>query len=217
MSDPTPPSDEPGRAEVTELLDQLRGGDERAMDRLLPLVYGELRRIARGQRRRNVRPSDTLGTTALVHEAYLKLARHADSLQNRDHFFAVAATAMRQLLVDRARRHLSDKRGGGAPRLSLDDEERSIDQLLSDDGDADRVTAEAHLVVDLDRALRALEQQEPRYLRVVECKFFAGMTAAETAVALGTSERTVRRDWLKARVWLELYLQPESGGAAAPG
>lgn len=213
MPDPTPPP-EATRAEVTQLLDQLRDGDGSAMDRLLPLVYGELRRIARGQRRRNLRPSETLGTTALVHEAYLKLARHADNLQNREHFFAVAATAMRQLLVDRARRHLSEKRGGNAPKLSLDDDERPLDHLLSGDGDADQVTAEATFVVDLDRALRALAKEEPRYLQVVECKFFAGMTAQETATALGTSERTVRRDWLKARVWLELHLQADD--AATP-
>lgn len=198
-------SDDRQSADVTQLLDELRAGDESALDRLLPIVYDELRRIAHGQRRRNLRPGETLDTTALVHEAYFKLATAASKLENREHFYAVAATAMRQLLVDRARRHLSQKRGGDVPKLSLDDQERPLEHLLA--GEGDRVTEEAVFVVDLDRALRDLARENERYLRIVECRFFAGMTALETARALELSERTVRRDWLKARVWLELYFQ----------
>ncbi len=201
-----PASSPPPSDDVTRLLSELRGGDASAFERLLPLVYSELRRIARSQRRRNARPSETLATTALVHEAYLKLLRSDSKFHNREHFYAVAATAMRQLLVDQARKHLSEKRGGNMHRISLDDDKPALDQMLAEDDDAERVAAQAAFLVDLDDALAQLGREEPRCLRVVECRFFGGMTAGETAAALEIAERTVQRDWIKARVWLELRL-----------
>ena len=172
-------------ASITALLADLRAGRREAFDQIVPLVYHELRRTAR--RELAVRPSDTLSTTALVHELYLKFARsqHAD-WQDRAHFLGVAAVAMRHILVDHARRHLAEKRGGNTRVVTLDD------TLVASDEQADAL-------LELHEALAQLATLDERLARVVECRFFGGMTEQETAVALGVTERTVRRDWVKAR------------------
>jgi RNA polymerase sigma factor (TIGR02999 family) len=163
----------------------MRTGQIEGFEELLPLVYDELRHIAR--RELSVRPSDTLCTTALVHELYLKLAgrERADGL-DRTHLLAVSAVAMRYILVDRARHRRAEKRGGARRRVTLDD-----DAIASDD--------QAESLLELDDALTRLGELDPRLVRVVELRFFGGMSEQETAAALGVTERTVRRDWVKAR------------------
>lgn len=174
---------------VTELLAAHRGGDAGAFERMIPIVYADLRRLARAQLRR-MRPGATLDTTALVHEAYLKLVDQDRAVfQDRGHFLAVSAIAMRQLLVDHARHKGRDKRGGGAAH-------DPIDEL------ADRIGRDAREILELDLALGRLADVEPRLARVVECRYFAGLSEAETAEALGVSLRTAQREWLKARAWL---------------
>ena len=188
-----------GEAEVHALLRRLREGDEAALDELLPLVYRELSRIAHHQRRRI--GGFGVNTTALVHEAYLKLSSAKNQrFEDRGHFFAVAATAMRQLLIDEAKKHAAQKRGGGVRPISLDDVEVGIE-------------TQAEGLLALDRALRALYRVDPRLLRVVECRFFGGLTERETADVLGVTDRTVRRDWVKARAWLAVHMDAPSAGA----
>ena len=174
---------------VTELLLELRGGGAEAVDRLYPLVYDELRRIA-GRAFRRERSDHTLGTTGLVHEAYLRLADQT-RLEYRDrvHFYAVAARAMRRILVDHARRHRAVKRGGGKVVIALDEAVLPVE---------DRAEA----LVALDEALHDLEELDPRLGQVVQCRFFGGLTEEETGEVLGVTARTVRRDWLKAKGWL---------------
>ncbi len=181
--------------DVTVLLQAHAQGDPEAFDRLVGLVYHDLRRIARLQRRR-LRPGDTLDTTALVHEAYVKLVdQSSPDWSNRGHFLAVIATAMRQVLIDYARGRLRQKRGGGATPVALD----GIDVAAHD---------EASHFVAIDEALRELGATEPRLVKVVECRFFAGYSEAETAEALGLSLRTVQRDWLRARAALRELVRP---------
>ena len=177
------------------------GTDAAALERVLPLVYGELRRIARRELRRE-RSDHTLSTTALVNEAYLKLVDQTRAgWTNRAHFLAVAAQAMRRILVDYARRHRAAKRGGAQRPLTLDD--------AAPGGDAATVADErAELLVALDGALTQLAELDPRLARVVECRFFGGLTEQETAAALGITDRTVRRDWVKAKGWLYQALAP---------
>ena len=185
----------PAAGEVTVLLQAHAQGDAQALDRLVGLVYHDLRRIARSQRRR-FRPGDTLDTTALVHEAYVKLVdQSAPQWVDRGHFLAVIATAMRQVVIDHARGRLRQKRGGGIVPVSLDD----VDVAARDDA--------AHFVA-IDEALRELAATEPRLVKVVECRFFAGYSEAETAEALGASLRTVQRDWLRARAALRALVTP---------
>ena len=170
---------------ITELLESLGAGQRDAFDRILPLVYHELRRTAR--RELAVRPSDTLFTTALVHELYLKFSRTPSAnWNNRAHFLRAAAIAMRHILVDRARRRTAEKRGGVHRTVTLDD------ALTAADDQAERV-------LELHDALDELALLDTRLARVVECRFFGGMTEQETAEALEITERTVRRDWVKAR------------------
>jgi RNA polymerase sigma factor (TIGR02999 family) len=172
--------------DVTGILSAVRAGDRSAVDRLFPLVYDELRRLAGGQLRRHA-PSPTLQATGLVHEAYLKMVGGAGvPAADRAHFLAIAARAMRQVLIDRARGRARQKRGGGWQQTTLSDGHRVLDVAMDD-------------VLALDRALAELE---PRQREVVEYRFFAGMEEAEIAGVLGVSERTVRRDWVKARAWL---------------
>jgi RNA polymerase sigma factor (TIGR02999 family) len=182
---------------VTDLLAALRGGDTGALDRLLPLIYEDLRRRAHGQLARR-RPGDTLSTTALVHEAYLKLAasRHRD-YQDRVHFYAVASRAMRQILVDYARRSGAEKRGGGQRAVSLD-----VEQLPDVD--------QAEELIALDEAMTQLEQLDPRLARIVELRFFGGLSVEETGEALGISPRTVKREWRKARAVLYELVRAET-------
>jgi len=193
-----PAAPQPPTGEVTRLLGQVRGGDRAAFDQLLPLVYDELRRIARGQLRRE-RREHTLFPTALVHEAYIKLIDQAAvDWQGKAHFLGVAARCMRQILVDYARRRNAEKRGGDWARTTLTHRDLGIDVPLEE-------------LVTLDAALDRLDQLDSRLRQVVEYRFFAGMTEDEIAEVLGVSTRTVQRDWLKARAWLYKELYPEVG------
>ena len=179
--------------DITTLLTALRNGDRSAMDRLLPLVYGDLHDRAHRQLAHR-RPGETLSTTALVHETYLKLAGSAaHSYQDRVHFFSVASRAMRHILVDYARHNHAGKRNGGMP-ISLDpDALAGVDR--SDE------------LIALDDALRELEQLDERLARIVELRFFGGLSVEETAEAQGISPRTVKRDWRKARAFLFRAIQ----------
>jgi len=181
---------------ITDALAALRGGDPDAMDRLVPLVYEELARIAHRQLRLEV-PGHTLSTTALVHEAYLRLvdqtrAQWADRAQ----FFGVAAHSMRRVLVDHARRHRAARRGGVHRRDIPLEALEAIDAANLAAGDR------AEILVAMDEALDRLAALDSRQARVVECRFFGGLTESETAEALGVTARTVARDWVKARGWL---------------
>jgi len=179
---------ERARPSITDLLLQVRQGSPDAMDRLFPLVYGELRRIAHRQLQ-GERPGHTLGTTGLVHETYLKLVDQTRiQWRDRGHFFALAARAMRQILVDYARRYRAQRRGGGLRRVSLTDGTAVEDQ--------------AELLLAVHEALDRLAVMNERLSQVVECRYFAGLTEEETAVALGVTARTVERDWVKAKGWL---------------
>lgn len=177
------------RSDITELLLAWRDGDREALDRLVLIVYDELRRLAHDQLRAE-HPDHTLGTTALVHEAYLRLVDNTRvQWRDRAHFFAAAAGAMRRVLVDYARRYRAAKRGGGVVALPLDDAVIPVD-------------ARADQLIALDAALDRLGTMDARLCRVVECRYFAGLSDTETAEALGVTARTVRRDWVKARGWL---------------
>ena len=184
------PSDPHGTSEpITDLLLELKGGDRNASERLFRLVYDDLRRIAHRALRRE-RPDHTLGTTGVVHEAYLRLVNQTRvEWSDRAHFYGIAAQAMRRILVDYARRHHRQKRGGGQRPVTLDDGAVSLDERS------------AHLMA-LDDALRRLAELNPRLSRVVECRFFGGLTEEEIAEATGVTVRTVKRDWAKARGWL---------------
>ena len=175
--------------QVTELLVRWREGDRAALDSLLPLVYDELRRIARHYLQ-GERPGHTLQSTALVNEAYVRLvAQDFPQWQNRAHFFAVAAQIMRQILVDHARSHRASKRGGDVYKVALDE---AMEQPQTADVD----------IIALDDALKSLAEMDPQQSRVVELRFFAGLSIEDTAEALGISSSTVKRDWVTARAWL---------------
>jgi RNA polymerase sigma factor (TIGR02999 family) len=185
---------------VTALLDRLNAGDGEALDRLFPLIYEELQLLARRQRRR-WEGDYTMNTTALVHEAYLKLVgRHTVGARGRGHFFALASRAMRHILCNYGRDRQAQKRGGGAVVLSLDGEAGAGVPLP--DPDPGRALLES-----LDQGLNALERVHPRPARVVECRFFGGLTVEETAAALDVSPRTVKRDWRFAQAWLKNALE----------
>jgi RNA polymerase sigma factor (TIGR02999 family) len=180
--------------EVTELIVAARGGDRDASDRLFAAVYADLHRIAEGQVAR--RRSDGMRATSLVHEAYFRLARpDALQLNDREHFFAVAARAMRQLVVDHARHRARDKRGGGQAALTLDD------ALPDPDGGQRDID-----VLALDQALAELAELDPDLTRLVEMRFFAGLELAEIADVTNRSERSLKRDWRRARAFLYLQL-----------
>jgi len=174
---------------ITDLLKEWSAGDRRALDRLTPLVYEELRHQATRYLRRE-RPGHTLQTTALIHEAYLRLIDAKDvNWQSRAHFFAIAANLMRRVLVEHARRRDSDKRGGSQVRVQLDEA-----LAVADETDVD--------LLAIDEALNRLTTIDPQQARVVELRFFSGLTVEETAAALGVSPKTVKRDWSVARAWL---------------
>lgn len=174
---------------VTRLLNRVQEGDRQALDELLPLIYDELHALAHRQRRRRG-GGETLNTTALVHEAYLKMVRSEDARwEDRTHFFRVAATAMRQILVDYALRQQAAKRGGGDRPLSLDEA-----FFLPEE--------KAEEVIALDEALRRLADLDERQSHIVELRYFVGFTIPETAEALGISPATVKREWTVARAWL---------------
>lgn len=191
-------------ATVTKLLRKLSAGRRDALDRLIPIVYRELRGIAHA-RLRNERAGHTLSTTALVHEAYMKLAdvRHLD-WRDRAHFFAMAGRIMRRILIDYARTRKRDKRGGDAVRIPLTE---AADVPVDWDED----------LLDLNEALTRFEAHHERPSRVVECRCFAGLSVEETAAALDISPATVKRDWSFARAWLNRELgDPGSERAKAP-
>ncbi|MGZ8377578.1 MAG: ECF-type sigma factor [Gemmatirosa sp.] len=194
----THPPAGPPAGEVTGLLQRLHAGDPAAMDQLLPLVYDELRAAARRALRRE-RAGHTLHPTDLVHEAWLKLAGGADGdWHDRAHFHGVAARAMRQVLVEQARRRLARKRGGGARHVTLGD-------------DVAARPSEDEELVALDDALARLEAVQPRLRTLVEHRYFGGLSERETAALLGVSERTVQRDWARARAWLHQHLASVAG------
>ena len=175
--------------EVTQLLIQWSNGDKAALDKLMPLIYGELRQLARHYMK-SERSGHTLQTTALVNEAYLRLInRKQVQWQNRAHFFAIAAQLMRSILVDHARSHAYAKRGGGARKIALDDAMAVSQQRATE-------------VVALDDALKRLAEIDPQQSRIVEMKFFGGLTIEETAEVLGLSPATIKREWRTAKAWL---------------
>lgn len=179
--------------EITRLLVAHRQGDEKAFAELVPLVYADLRRIARQQLAR-LRPGNTLDTTALVQEAYLKLVdQRLAELADRRHFFAIAARSMRDILVDEARRRGARKRGGATVRVPLDRLELGVDEQVD-------------ALLAIDRALTRLGELDERLIRVFECRFFAGFTEEETAHSLDLPLRTVQRDWMKSKAWLRREL-----------
>ena len=181
---------EPAPQVVTQLLQEWSRGDQTALDKLIPIVYDELRRQAANYMRRE-RPGQSLQTTALVHEAYLRLVdQQAVEWQNRNHFFAIAAHVMRRVLVDHARRHQAVKRGGNDLKL-----------LPLDDTEAARDVEEIDLV-SLDQALERLALLDEQQSRVVELRFFSGLSVEETAEVLNVSARTVKREWRVAKAWL---------------
>jgi RNA polymerase sigma-70 factor (ECF subfamily) len=179
---------QPSPKDVTKLLAEWSKGDSAALEALMPLVYSELRRLA-SQYLSREKQSHTLSPTALVHEAYLRLVNQKVTWQNRAHFFGVAASMMRRILVDHARSHLYAKRGGGALTLTLDEaiatpRQREVDLLALDD------------------ALDSLAKLDERQSRMVELRFFGGLTIEETSEVMGVSAPTVKREWASARAWL---------------
>ncbi|MGA9885511.1 MAG: sigma-70 family RNA polymerase sigma factor [Candidatus Acidiferrales bacterium] len=184
---------------IDRLLAEWGQGNEQARDELIPVVYGELRRMAR-RHLWNERPDHTLQSAALVNEAYLRLVRQrAPQWQNRAHFFGVAAQLMRHILVDHARNRLAAKRGAGAPRLTLDPD---ITPFQKSDVD----------LLALDDALRKLTALDPQQGNLIEIRFFGGLSIEETAVVMSISPATVKREWVTARAWLkrELRRNPEA-------
>jgi RNA polymerase sigma factor (TIGR02999 family) len=191
-------------SDVTRILDALAGGDSRAADDLLPLVYAELRRLAARKLARE-KPGQTLDATALVHEAYLRLVGGAErSWTGRGHFFAAAAEAMRRILVDRARRRRRDRHGGGRRRVALTDAVATAD----DDPDA---------VLDLDATLTRLASEDGPAAAVAKLRLFAGLSIEEAAAALGQSRPAAYRHWTYARAWLRDALgeKPETNSPSA--
>ena len=186
----------PSSAQINRLLVDWGHGDQEARDALVPLIYKELRRIAR-RHLGHERPDHTLQSAALVNEAYLRLVgQKPPEWQNRAHFFGVAAQMMRHILVDHARNRLAAKRGAGAPRLSL-----NLDIALPQKPELD--------LVALDGALNKLAALDPRESRLIELRFFGGLSIEETAVVLGISARTVKREWATARAWLRLEMKKD--------
>ncbi|MEF8940660.1 MAG: sigma-70 family RNA polymerase sigma factor [Salinivenus sp.] len=190
-----------GHGEITELLKAHTAGDSDALNDLFPLVYDELRRMAH-RRMRGERAGHTLGTTALVHEAYLELVDLTRvDWQDRSHFFAISAQVMRNVLVDYAVKRTAEKRGGNRDRVPLREEDAVHEVNLAD-------------VLAVHQALKRLEEIDERQARVVECRFFGGLTIDETSEALDVSPATVGRDWRVARAWLNRELTTEEGGDA---
>jgi RNA polymerase sigma factor (TIGR02999 family) len=186
--------------DVTDLLLRWSTGDRAALESLTPVVYDDLRRLARALLSRE-RPEHTLSATALVHEVYLRLVdQRRVQWQNRAHFFGAAAAIMRRVLVDHARARASDKRGGSVVKIAMEEGTALVEGLAEE-------------ILDLDAALDALADLDPRKAQVVQMKFFAGMTSQETAAALGVSDATVERDWTTARAWLisHMHGRPTAG------
>ena len=181
-------------SDLTQILERVEQGDQRAAEELLPLVYDELRRLA-GHRMANEVQGHTLQPTALVHEAWLRLAReNHNQFENRSHFFAAAAEAMRRILIEHARRKSAQRRGGGLERVDL--EQIDIPEKATD-----------ATLVRVNEALAALEREDARAAELVKLRFFAGLSVEQAALALGVTDRTARRDWRFARAWLANALQ----------
>ena len=181
---------------VGRLLEEAGGGDREAFDALVPLVYDELRVLARRQRRR-WQGDETLDTTALIHEAYLRLVdQSSPQWSSRPHFLAVASRAMRQVLLDYAKRQMAAKRGGTRRAVPL----HEVEEAMLARGSMGEAHTEALIAVE--EALRRLEQHDPLHGRVVECRFYGGLTIEDTAEALGVSPATVKRRWALAQAWL---------------
>ncbi|HKY61022.1 MAG TPA: sigma-70 family RNA polymerase sigma factor [Gemmatimonadota bacterium] len=198
----------PRQETVTRLLADLRAGDRGAFDDLLPLVYNELHQAAERQRRR-WQGDETLNTTSLVHEAYLRLVdQTAPAWQSRAHFLAVASRAMRQILINYAKRKSTAKRGGGSRPVPIHEIETALRQA------EDPSEARDEALVALDHSLRRLESLDERQSRIVECRFFGGMTIEDTAEALGISPATVKRSWATAQAWLYRDLKQALEGSA---
>lgn len=195
------------RSDVTRLLTAWGGGDQEAFDQLGPVIYDELRRLARGQMRRE-RQRGTLQTTALVHEAFLRLTgQNQVAWESRGHFYAIAARMMRRVLVDFARRRSGKKRGGDVPRIPLDEAPEITSQPADD-------------VLAVHDALESLSAVDGRKAQMVELRFFGGLSIDETAEILGVSPGTVMRDWTLAKAWLQREIRgesPSSTGLATPG
>lgn len=188
----------PSDADVSALLAELGGGNEAAAEKLVPLVYMELKRLARAYMRRE-RPDHTLQTTALVHEAYLRLVRQEDvRWQGRSHFFGIAARVMRRILIDHARGHLRQKRGGVVVVVPLDEA-----LVFSPDHSQE--------LLRLDEALDRLAKLDARQSHIVELRFFGGLSVEETAECLGISQKTVKRDWAVAKAWLHAEVRGQNG------
>jgi RNA polymerase sigma-70 factor (ECF subfamily) len=189
------------REDVTALLGQLAKGNDTAASKLIPIVYDELHRLAAGYMRRE-RKDHTLQPTALVHEAYLKLIKQRSvDWQGRAHFFGIAAQIMRRILVDHARGHMRDKRGGGAIPVPLEEAHVFSPEQSSE-------------VVKLDASLERLAKFDPRQSRIVELRFFGGLTVEQTAELLGISAKTVKRDWSMAKAWLHGDMKTSHGDPA---
>lgn len=195
---------ETSTGELTRLLQDCSNGSREAVDRLLPLVYAELRRLAHSYLKHE-RPDHTLQTTALVHEAYLKLIdQRSVNWQNRAQFFALSAQAMRRILIDSARRHMASKRGSGSAKISLD-------EAATFSGE----TANESLLA-LDMALQELEKVDAEQSRIVELRYFGGLTIEETAEVLQSSPATVKREWTMARAWLYQAMTGSPESVAEP-
>jgi len=194
--------DHPNPSAVTEMLAAVSRGDQLAAERLLPVIYHELRRLARA-RMANLRPGQTLQPTALVHEAYVRLVGDGhQGWDNRGHFFAAAAGAMRDILVEQARRRASQKRGGDRQRVDID----AVDPPIAEPSEE---------LLAIHEALQHLEAEDSRKRQLVNLRYFAGMSNEETAVALGVSVGTVERDWRFVRAWLKRVLNPDGPGNSA--
>ena len=193
------------RGDVTMLLRELKNGNQHAEEKLIPLVYNELRKLAGGYMRRE-RSDHTLQATALVHEAYLKLIEQHVDWQGRAHFFGIAAQMMRRILIDHARAHLRDKRGGGAIEVQLEDAVVFAPERASE-------------LLRLDASLDRLAKRDERQGKIVELRFFAGLTVEETAKVLGISDKTVKREWSMAKAWLhgDLKQNANTAGELAKG
>jgi RNA polymerase sigma factor (TIGR02999 family) len=190
--------------DVTRILSAIEEGDPLAAEQLLPLVYDELRRLA-SQKLAHESPGQTLQATALVHEAYIRLVEgnQSQSWDNRRHFFAAAAEAMRRILIERARQKQTLKRGGHYERIELEAVDPAVLPMACDD------------LLGLDEAIQKLEKKDSRKAELVKLRFFAGLTTAETAGALGISVATAENDWTYARCWLKLEMSGEGRGGFA--
>jgi len=187
--------EESNNKEIEELLAAIGQGDDRAMSELIALIYPQLKRLAHFQLA-GERPNHTLNTTAIVHEAYMRMAGRREGWKDRGHFLRAAATVMRHLLVDHARKRNAAKRGDGKDALLLDE-----NRLVTED---DTVA-----VLALDNAIKDVAAINPRFEHIIECRYFAGLSVADTAEALGMAVRTVERDWQRVRVYLTRAMEPD--------